>query len=76
MKNKRNQFSGVFKVKVALNAIKGEKILSKLASLHGVHPYQIRCHIPISLSIPTYRKYRTKICCNFSGNYIQYIFTG
>ena len=42
MKNKRNQFSGAFKAKVALNAIKGEKTLSELASLHEVHPNQIR----------------------------------
>ncbi len=42
MKNKRKQFSGAFKAKVALNAIKGEKTLSELASLHEVHPNQIR----------------------------------
>jgi len=42
MKNKRKQFDGAFKAKVALNAIKGEKTLSELASQYEVHPNQIR----------------------------------
>ena len=42
MRKRRQQFDGAFKAKVALNAIKGEKSLSELASLYKVHPSQIR----------------------------------
>lgn len=42
MKRKRKQFDGAFKAKVALNAIKGEKTLSELASQYEIHPNQIR----------------------------------
>jgi transposase len=41
MENKRRKFSGVFKAKVALAAIKGDRTLAELASEFGVHPNQI-----------------------------------
>jgi transposase len=37
----RRNHSPVFKAKVALAAIKGEKMLAELAQLHDVHPNQI-----------------------------------
>ena len=36
--SKRKNYSGAFKAKVALEAIRGEKTLSELSSQHGVHP--------------------------------------
>ena len=39
-RNRRN-FDGTFKAKVALDAIRGLKTVSELASLHKVHPTQI-----------------------------------
>jgi putative transposase len=41
MTQKRKQYSGQFKFKVALEAAKGHKTLSELASETGVHPTQI-----------------------------------
>jgi putative transposase len=41
MANKRRKFSGSFKAKVALAAIKGDRTMSELASEFGVHPNQI-----------------------------------
>ncbi len=41
MQGKRRKHSAQFKAKVALEAIKGEKTMSELASLYGVHPNQI-----------------------------------
>lgn len=41
MTGKRKQYSGQFKFKVALEAAKGMKTLSELASETGVHPTQI-----------------------------------
>lgn len=38
---KRRTFTAQFKFKVALEAVKGVKTLSELASEHGVHPNQI-----------------------------------
>jgi len=38
MATKRRRFSAQFKFKVALEAVKGVKTLSELASEHGVHP--------------------------------------
>ncbi len=40
-KNRRNH-STVFKAKVALEAIKGEKTMSELADQFGLHPTQIQ----------------------------------
>ena len=40
-KRTRRTHSPVFKAKVALAAIKGEKTLAELAKLHDVHPHQI-----------------------------------
>jgi transposase-like protein len=37
----RKQHSGAFKAKVALEAIKGQRTISELASDYGVHPNQI-----------------------------------
>ena len=37
----RRNHSPVFKAKVAVDAIKGEKTLAELAKLHDVHPNQI-----------------------------------
>lgn len=41
MPRKRRLFEGSFKAKVALEAIRGLKTISELASLHRVHPTQI-----------------------------------
>jgi len=38
MATNRSSFSAQFKFKVALEAVKGMKTLSELASEHGVHP--------------------------------------
>lgn len=38
----RKRYSADFKAKVALEAVKGEKSLSELASKYEVHPNQIR----------------------------------
>jgi putative transposase len=37
----RKRYSVEFKARVALEAIKGEKIASEIASKYGVHPNQI-----------------------------------
>jgi transposase-like protein len=37
----RRKFSGTFKSKVALEAVKGDKALSELATKYEVHPNQI-----------------------------------
>ena len=41
MAKKRRSFTAQFKFKVALEAVRGIKTLSELASEHGVHPNQI-----------------------------------
>jgi transposase-like protein len=41
MANKRKQYSAEFKAKIALEAIKGEKSISEIASQYGVHPTMI-----------------------------------
>ena len=41
MPRKRRIFDGSFKSKVALDAVRGLKTVSELASLHKVHPTQI-----------------------------------
>ena len=41
MKQSRQKHSATFKAKVALEAIRGLKTVSELASLHQVHPTQI-----------------------------------
>jgi transposase-like protein len=38
MRNKRKQYSPQFKAKVALEAVKGEKTVSELASQYTLHP--------------------------------------
>ena len=41
MPRKRRVFDGFFKAKVALEAIRGLKTVSELASQHKVHPTQV-----------------------------------
>ena len=41
MAEKRKRYAADFKFRVALEAAKGQKTLSELASEHGVHPGQI-----------------------------------
>lgn len=41
MKDRRNKFSGEFKTKIALEAIKGHRTVSEIASEYEVHPQQI-----------------------------------
>ena len=41
MRRKRKSHSAAFKAQVALAAFRGDKTLSELASLHGVHPTMI-----------------------------------
>lgn len=41
MARKRRKFSGSFKARVALEALKGDKTTAELASEHGVHPSQV-----------------------------------
>lgn len=41
MPRKRRLFDGTFKAKVALDAVRGLKSVSELASQHKVHPTQI-----------------------------------
>lgn len=38
MSNKRKQYSPTFKAKVALDAVRGEKTVSELASGYSLHP--------------------------------------
>ena len=40
-KRPRRNHSSIFKAKVALDAIRGEKTLAELAKMHDVHPNQI-----------------------------------
>ena len=39
---KRKQYEAAFKAKVALEAVKGEKTIARVASEYGVHPNQVR----------------------------------
>jgi len=39
--NKRNRYSGIFKARVSIEAIKGEKTLAELSSKYQVHANQI-----------------------------------
>lgn len=41
MKTTRKRYTGEFKAKVALEAIRGELTLAELASKHGIHPTMI-----------------------------------
>lgn len=42
MSKKRKNYSAKYKFQVALEAVKGQKTISQLASEHGIHPNQIR----------------------------------
>lgn len=41
MRDRRKRFNGEFKMKVALEAIKGHTTVSEIASQYGVHPNQV-----------------------------------
>jgi transposase len=41
MGRQRRQFTGAFKAKLALDAIKGQRTIQEIASAQGVHPTQI-----------------------------------
>ena len=41
MGRQRRQFTGAFKAKIALEAIKGQRTVQELATGYGVHPNQI-----------------------------------
>ena len=41
MTTQRRQYSGAFKAKVALEAIRGERTLNEIAADYGAHPVQI-----------------------------------
>lgn len=41
MKTTRKRYTGEFKAKVALEAIRGELTLAELAAKHGIHPTMI-----------------------------------
>jgi transposase len=41
MGKQRRQFTGAFKAKVALEAVKGQRTVQELATGYGVHPNQI-----------------------------------
>lgn len=40
-KTKRSRYSGEFKAKIALEAIRGEKTIAELATRFGIHPNQV-----------------------------------
>jgi len=42
MSNKKKQYGAQFKAKVALEAIRGEKTVSELASQYEIHPTMIK----------------------------------
>ena len=41
MGRQRKQYTGAFKAKIAVEAIKGQRTIQELATAHGVHPNQI-----------------------------------
>jgi transposase len=41
MGKQRKQYTGAFKAKIALEAIKGQRTVQELATAHSVHPNQI-----------------------------------
>ena len=41
MQRQRKQYTGAFKAKIALEAIKGQRTVQELAAGYGVHPNQI-----------------------------------
>ena len=41
MSSKRRRFSGELKAKVALEALRGDRMLQEIASQHQVHPNQV-----------------------------------
>ncbi len=40
-KRTRRKFSGEFKAKVALEAVKGQETINQIATRHEVHPHQV-----------------------------------
>jgi putative transposase len=41
MQDQRKRFTGEFKTKLAVEAIKGHKTVAEIAGQHGIHPNQI-----------------------------------
>jgi transposase len=41
MKTTRKRYTGEFKARVALEAIRGDRTLAELAAKHGIHPTMI-----------------------------------
>jgi transposase len=41
MSRQRRQYTGTFKAKIALEAIKGQRTIQELSTAYGVHPNQI-----------------------------------
>jgi transposase-like protein len=39
---RRSKYTAQFKAKVALEAVKGDKTISEIASEYGIHPQQVR----------------------------------
>ncbi len=44
--SKRKNFSGDFKAKVALEALRGIKTVNEIGQEFGVHPTQVGHHVP------------------------------
>ncbi len=42
----RRRFTGEFKARVALEALRGDKTVQEIASKHKVHPNQVSCAGP------------------------------
>lgn len=42
MVRKRKSFDGVFKAKIALEVVKGERTIAEIGSRHEIHPNQVR----------------------------------
>ncbi|MFQ6604852.1 MAG: transposase [Fidelibacterota bacterium] len=56
MSKKRRNHSAAFKAKVALDAIKGDKTLSELATQYSLHPNQIQQCLPVVMTMQTGKK--------------------
>jgi putative transposase len=48
-KQQRKSYTTEFKVKVALEAIKGQRTINEIATLYGVHPNLVTQMIPIEI---------------------------
>jgi len=52
-KKKRKSYTAAFKVKIALEAIKGQSTINEIATHYGVHPNQVTQWKKISAAINT-----------------------